>query len=234
MSQLLTNTTDLRSILAQVNALPDEKKIQDSKSVTPTTSQQTVTPDSGYNGLSQVTVSPIPSQYQDVTIPLAELNSVNGGTVAETISAAVDNTESYTSTQENKLEELKVVLQGKAAGEDVSEETEEYTSLLTDLETAVDALPDAGGGGGVETCTLTIGRPGAPITTGMEFIYATTSAMERIEVDLSVPTSYMIAKNSLAYCMSAMIDLSGSYIALEPLAGTVFYITGDCTFTFQG
>lgn len=234
MSQLSTNTADLQTILAQVNALPDEKKIQDSKSVTPTTSQQTVTPDSGYDGLSQVTVSPIPSQYQDVTTPLAELNSVNGGTVAETISAAVDNTESYTGTQENKLEELKVILQGKAAGEDVSEETEEYTSLLTDLETAIDALPDAGSGGGVETCTLTVGSPDGPITTGMEFAYATTSAMERIEVDLSVSTSYIIAKNSLVFCRSSMIMLSGAYVQLESPYGVAFYITGDCTITFTG
>lgn len=46
-------------------------------------------------------------------------------------------------------------------GEDVSAETAEYTSLLTDLETAIDALPDAGSGGesgndgSVETCTIT-------------------------------------------------------------------------------
>lgn len=52
MSQLETNTTDLQAILAQVNTLPDEKKIQDSKSVTPSASTQTVTPDSGYDGLS--------------------------------------------------------------------------------------------------------------------------------------------------------------------------------------
>ena len=38
-----------------------------SKAVTPTKSQQNVTPDSGYYGLSDVTVAAIPTNYQDVT-----------------------------------------------------------------------------------------------------------------------------------------------------------------------
>ena len=38
-----------------------------SKSITPTKSQQNVTPDSGYYGLSDVTVAAIPTNYQDVS-----------------------------------------------------------------------------------------------------------------------------------------------------------------------
>lgn len=38
-----------------------------SKTVAPTKTQQNITPDSGYYGLSDVTISPIPSNYQDVS-----------------------------------------------------------------------------------------------------------------------------------------------------------------------
>lgn len=38
-----------------------------SKTVTPTKTQQNVTPDSGYYGMSDVTVNPIPENYQDVS-----------------------------------------------------------------------------------------------------------------------------------------------------------------------
>lgn len=38
-----------------------------SKSATPTKKQQSITPDSGYFGLSDVTIAPIPDNYQDVS-----------------------------------------------------------------------------------------------------------------------------------------------------------------------
>lgn len=49
-----------------------------SKTVNPTTSQQTVSPDSGYDGLSSVTVDPIPSQY---IVPTGTVSITSNGTV---------------------------------------------------------------------------------------------------------------------------------------------------------
>ena len=52
-----------------------------SKNVTPTKAQQNVTPDSGYYGLSDVTVGAIPVQYQDVTSVTAKAEEVLTGKV---------------------------------------------------------------------------------------------------------------------------------------------------------
>lgn len=82
------------------------------KTVTPTKSQQSVTSDAGFYGLSSVTVEPIPEQYQDISITTAEAADVlankvfvsklgittsgtmpNNGAVSQKLSAAM---KSYT------------------------------------------------------------------------------------------------------------------------------------------
>lgn len=84
------------------------------KTVTPTKSQQAVAPDSGYYGLSGVTVEPIPAAYQDVSSVTAEAANVlsgktfvpatgtmtagtmpNNGAVTKTLDATANN-QSYT------------------------------------------------------------------------------------------------------------------------------------------
>lgn len=84
-----------------------------SKQVTPTKSQQNVTPDSGFYGLSDVTVKSIPAAYQDISVTTAAAadvlvsktfvaadGTVTGGTMPNigTVTATIDgiNTTSYT------------------------------------------------------------------------------------------------------------------------------------------
>ena len=52
-----------------------------SKTVTPTKKQQNVTPDSGYYGLSDVTVAPVPESFQDVSAVTAGAPDVLTGKV---------------------------------------------------------------------------------------------------------------------------------------------------------
>lgn len=59
-----TYTDSLSRLYSEVTVnVPSGQPTLQTKTVTPTTSQQTVQPDSGYDGLSQVTVNAIPSEY---------------------------------------------------------------------------------------------------------------------------------------------------------------------------
>ena len=60
-----------------------------SKSVTPTKQQQSITPDAGYYGLSDVTVGAIPAAYQDVSSTTAVAGDVLAGKIFVTSSGAV-------------------------------------------------------------------------------------------------------------------------------------------------
>lgn len=69
----------------------------------------------------------------------------------EKIKTQVQNINDTANAQATTISEIASLLEGKSVpggGEDVTAETNTYTELLTDLEAAVDALPDAGGGSG--------------------------------------------------------------------------------------
>lgn len=106
-----------------------------SKSVTPTKSQQSITPDTGYYGLSDVTVAAIPEAYQNVSAVNATAGDVlsgkiivnaqgasvtgtmaNNGAVAKTLDAT-ENNQNYAvpAGYHNGNGEVSIVLEEKTA-----------------------------------------------------------------------------------------------------------------------
>lgn len=99
------------------------------------------------------------------------------------------------------------------AGEDVTSETNEYTSLLTNLESAIDSLPDAGSGGGsgggVEAWTGTVyGAVGILGSSASE-------AIAYVDENLTVHNVVISSREQVDITIAAhtLIAISGSYNA---------------------
>ena len=134
-----------------------------SKSVTPTKSQQSITPDSGYYGLSDVTVAAIPAAYQDVSSVDATAADVlankifvddegnvtpgtmpNNGAVTKTLDAGANN-QSYTipAGYHNGSGAVTITLEQKSATPTKSAQTITPTAGKVLSSVSVAAIPSA-------------------------------------------------------------------------------------------
>ena len=112
-STLQTNNTDLQAILNTINELPNaggsDPVLQD-KTVTPTTSKQTITADSGYDGLDTVTVNAMPTATQ--ATPSITINSSGLITATATQTAGYVAVGTKTSTHQLAFQAAKTITPG--------------------------------------------------------------------------------------------------------------------------
>lgn len=132
-----------------------------SKTVTPNKKQQNITPDNGYYGLSDVTVSAIPEAFQDVTSVTAAAEDVLTGKVIVTASGVVTtgtmanngavnqtldaSTTSYTVPKgyHSGLGKVQIVAETKSVTPTKSAQTVTPTTGKVLTRVSVAAIPDA-------------------------------------------------------------------------------------------
>lgn len=138
-NELATQDNLIAQIQNAVDSLPEasgEPTLQ-TKTVTPTTSAQNITPDSGYDGLSKVTVNAIPSTYVKPT-STKSATTYTPTTSNQTIAAGT-----YCSGVQTIKGDANLKAENIAEGVSIFGVTGTHSG-------------GSGGGGNVETCNLTI------------------------------------------------------------------------------
>ena len=152
-------------LISQIEAALDGKAavvpVLQTKEITPTTSQQSVTPDSGYDGLSSVKVKAIPSTYVKPTTtkaattytPTTSNQTIAAGTYCSGVQTIKGDANLVAGNIKSGVS-IFGVAGTVSEGENVSAETAEYTEQLDELESTINSLPDAGNG--KKTVTITV------------------------------------------------------------------------------
>lgn len=163
-----------------------------SKTITPTKKQQSVTPDSGYYGLSDVTVASIPDAYQDVTA----VTAVAGDVLTGKIYVAADGT----------------VITGTMANNGAASKTLDVTTVSYTIPKGYHA------GTGtvkivVETKTVT------PTKAAQEITPTAGKVLSKVTVN-PIPDEYIVTADATATA-DKILDGETAYVGGEKVEGTM-------------
>lgn len=215
-SELSTQDDLIAQIQAAVDSLPEvggkEPTLQ-SKTVTPSTSSQTVTADSGYDGLDTVTVNAIPNTYVKPTSTKAA-TTYTPTTSNQTIAAGT-----YCSGIQTIKGDANLVPANIVSGKSIFGVVGTYSG------------GSSGGSSSIETCTVQISLDGPPL---MPTYYYTDENfnVKSITTDaglLVVPKNTIVAISG----WSASSAASGCTQLFYMMGFAAYQITGNTQFTFM-
>ena len=175
-----------------------------SKTATPTKKQQSITPDSGYYGLSDVTVAAIPDAYQDVTSVTAKAGEVLTGKIYVTSDGTVT-----TGTMQNNGSVAKTL------------------NVTTITYTIPKGYHD-----GTGTVTITLEQKTVTPTKSTQTITPTTGkVLSQVTVN-PIPDNYIDTIDADAESANILIDKT-AYVKGEKITGSMAN-NGDVSGTIDG
>lgn len=216
-SELSTQDNLISQIQAVVDNLPEagsgELNLQD-KTVTPTTSKQTITPDSGYDGLDTVTVNAIPSTYVKPTSTKAA-TTYTPTTSNQTIAAGT-----YCSGIQTIKGDANLIPANIVSGKSIFGVVGTYSG------------GSSGGSSSIETCTVQISLDGPPVEMPTYYYTDENFNVKSITIDaglLVVPKNTIVAISG----WSATSTASGCTQLFYMMGFAAYQITGNTQFTFM-
>lgn len=254
MSQLETNTASLQVILEAVNSLPEagsgEPVLQD-KTVTPSTSAQTVTPDSGYDGLSKVTVNAMTTVTQatpSITVSTSGKITASATQTAGYVAAGTKSATKQLTTQAAQTITPGTTKKTIASGRYLTgtQTIKGDANLVSgNIKSGVSIFGVTGSyegsssssGGSMETCTVTFGE-----YLHEEIHYTSGDGTIAVgSADTSAGASLEICKNTIVFAFtSGSLDAGGVWSTtggVEVLSRStytlVLEVTGDGTVSYS-
>lgn len=198
---------------AEVN-VPSEEPVLQEKTAAPSTAEQTVTPDDGYDGLSKVTIEAMPTAAQ--ATPIITVSSSGRITAKANQAAGYVSAGSKSATKQ---------LTTKGATTITPTDTEQTavpagTYVTGDIKVA--AVSGGGGSGSVETVTLTVDVSYTGTNNNARMYYPDhgTGKMVRVSLDnLADTTTYTLRKGDVVAIAldygNDVVDGAPDYVASE-------------------